>query len=277
VRYGLTLPIGGACSDPAFLVDLAETAEASGWDGLFLEDYVLFQGDAAAPACDPWVALAAIAVRTKRIILGTKVTPLSRRRPWNVARQAAAIDHLSNGRMVLGVGLGDVGDHVVRDASFTSFGEETSSVVRAEMLDEALEIICGLWTGQPFEYAGRHYSIGQVTFLPAPTQRPRIPVWVGGGYPHRGPTERAARWDGSFLYRADGGDLQPEDVAAIRLAAGDKPFDISVGIGREGDPKAQRHRVARLADAGATWATRYVRASDADTMRRAVEEVPLVT
>jgi alkanesulfonate monooxygenase SsuD/methylene tetrahydromethanopterin reductase-like flavin-dependent oxidoreductase (luciferase family) len=275
VRYGLTLPVGGACSDPEFLVDLAELAEAVGWDGVFLEDYVVFQGDPAAPTCDPWVALAAIAVRTKRIVLGTKVTPLSRRRPWNVARQATTIDHLSEGRMVLGVGLGDVGDHVVRDASFTSFGEETNSARRAEMLDESLEIISGLWTAEPFEYTGRHYSIGRVTFLPLPKQRPRIPIWVGGGYPNRGPTERAARWDGSILYRADGGDLQPEDVSAIRRAAGDKPYDISISLGHDGNPEAERDRLTRLADAGATWATVYIPASDADTMRRAVERLPL--
>jgi alkanesulfonate monooxygenase SsuD/methylene tetrahydromethanopterin reductase-like flavin-dependent oxidoreductase (luciferase family) len=140
------------CGDPRFLVELAERAEAAGWDGVFLEDYVVFQGDPRAPTCDSWVALAGMAARTKSVVLGTSVTPLARRRPWVVARQAAAIDQLSEGRMVLGAGLGDVGDHVGRDASFTHFHEELDARRRARMLDEALEIIAGLWIGEPFSF-----------------------------------------------------------------------------------------------------------------------------
>lgn len=98
-------------------------AEEVGWDGVFLEDYICFQGDPVAPTCDPWVALAAIAVRTRRVRLGTMVTPISRRRPWKLAWEVLGIDRLSGGRMVLGVGLGDTGEHVVGDASFSSFAE----------------------------------------------------------------------------------------------------------------------------------------------------------
>jgi alkanesulfonate monooxygenase SsuD/methylene tetrahydromethanopterin reductase-like flavin-dependent oxidoreductase (luciferase family) len=78
---------------------LAERAEGAGWDGVLLEDYVWYQGDAAIPTCDVFAALIAIAVRTSRIRLATCVTSLSRRRPWNVARLAAAIDQFSDGRM----------------------------------------------------------------------------------------------------------------------------------------------------------------------------------
>jgi len=124
MRYGLALPTGGECGDPRFLVELAVLGERSGWDGVFLEDYVLFQGAADAPTCDTWAVLAALAVRTERVLLGTMVTPLARRRPWVVARQAAAVDQLSGGRMVLGVGLGDTGGSIVSDASFTHFREE---------------------------------------------------------------------------------------------------------------------------------------------------------
>jgi alkanesulfonate monooxygenase SsuD/methylene tetrahydromethanopterin reductase-like flavin-dependent oxidoreductase (luciferase family) len=117
VRYGLALPTGGECGDPRFLLELVERAEAAGWEGVFPEDYVLYQGDRAAPTTPTWPVLAAAAVRTKAVVLGVEVTPLTRRRPWNVAREVAAVDQLSEGRAVLGVGLGDVGDHVAADAS----------------------------------------------------------------------------------------------------------------------------------------------------------------
>ena len=275
MRYGLTLPTGGVCGDPVLLVELGERAEAAGWDGVFLEDYVVFQGDPAAPTCDAWAALAAMAVTTERVVLGTKVTPLARRRPWIVARQAAAVDRLSGGRMVFGAGLGDVGDHVGRDASFTHFGEETDAARRAAILDEALEVVAGLWSGAPFAYRGDRFTIEEVTFLPTPVQRPRIPIWIGGGYPRKGPSERAARWDGSMLYRARGDELEPGDVAAIRAAAGDRPYDIMVGVSRAPDPEAERHRLRALVAAGATWLSEYLPASDADTMRYAVDRGPL--
>jgi alkanesulfonate monooxygenase SsuD/methylene tetrahydromethanopterin reductase-like flavin-dependent oxidoreductase (luciferase family) len=275
VRYSLTLPVGGACADPEFLVDLAVRAEEAGWDGVFLEDYVLFHGKPTSATCDPWIALAAIAVRTSRLVLGTRVTPLARRRPWIVARQAAAIDQLSGGRMVFGAGLGDVGDHVIRDASFANFGEQPDPAVRAEMLDEGLDIIAGLWGGKPFAFSGSHYILDQVTFAPTPVQRPRIPIWIGGGYPHPGPTRRAARWDGSMLYRADGGQLQVSDVGSIRAAAGDRRYEISVGMERDATRREEVKRLAALESAGATWATEYIRASSRATMIEAVARGPV--
>ncbi len=275
VRHAVTLPTGGPCADPRVLVDLAERAEAAGWDGVFLEDYVVFQGNPAAPTCDAWVALAAIAVRTTRIVIGTRVTPLARRRPWVVARQAAAIDQLSGGRMVLGAGLGDTGEHVVSDASFTHFGEERDPRRRAAILDEALEVIAGLWTGEPFAFRGAHFQVDGVTFRPPPVQQPRIPIWIGGGYPVPGPTARAARWDGSMLYRADGRPLEPEDVRAMRAAAGDRPHDVSVGVDRGADLDAERARLATLIEAGATWTAEYVPVTDAPAMGAAVDRGPL--
>lgn len=274
MRHCLTLPTGGPCADPRFLVDLGVRAEASGWDGVFLEDYVLFQGDSRAPTCDPWVALAALAVRTERVRLGTKVTPLARRRPWIVARQAAAIDQLSNGRMILGAGLGDLGDHVIRDASFSQFGEAAAPAVRAAMLDESLEVIAGLWTGEPFSFDGAHLHIDEVTFLPTPVQRPRIPIWIGGGYPIPGPTARAARWDGSMLYAADGKALQPPDITAIRAAATMPDYDISVSAPASGDPATDAERLHALGAAGATWASVSVQVQDPEEMRRVVERGP---
>ncbi len=273
MKCGLALPTGGECGDPRFLVDLAVLAEDSGWDGVFVEDYVCFQGDSATPNCDPWVALAGIAVRTQRVKLGTMVTPLSRRRPQNVARETAGIDQLSNGRMVLGVGLGDTGEHVVGDTSFTSFGEVTDPHTRAEMLDEALDIVAGLLTGEPFGYNGTHYQVREVTFQPPPVQRPRVPIWVGGGYPHPGPTRRATRWDGSCLYHARTHDFRPEDIRALRKAAGDRPYDVCIG-GRERRDDDVDY-LPEMAAAGVTWWTEYVPAADRATMTEAVRRGPL--
>jgi alkanesulfonate monooxygenase SsuD/methylene tetrahydromethanopterin reductase-like flavin-dependent oxidoreductase (luciferase family) len=278
--YGLYLPIGGECGDPRFVVELAQLAEAAGWDGVFLEDYIVYQGGMDEPTCDPWVALAAIAVTTRSLRLGTAVTPLARRRPWKVAREAAAVDQLSDGRMILGVGLGDVGDSIISDASFTHFGEVTDRRTRAEMLDEGLEVITGLWSGQPFEYRGKHFTVQRVTFAPTPVQTPRIPIWVGGAYPNRGPMRRAARWDGSMLYKQapdDGeADMTPDDVRAVRDLAGAKPYDIAVGgRARRDDWDSERDWIAAMERAGATWWGEWIPPADRETMRAAVRRGPL--
>jgi alkanesulfonate monooxygenase SsuD/methylene tetrahydromethanopterin reductase-like flavin-dependent oxidoreductase (luciferase family) len=276
VRYGLALPTGGECGDPRFLVELAERAEAAGWDGVFPEDYVLYQGDRAMPTCPTWPVLAAIAVRTTRVVLGVEVTPLTRRRPWNVAREVAAVDQLSEGRAVLGVGLGDTGEHVVGDASFTAFGEERDPRRRGEMLDEALEIVAGLWTGEPFSFSGEHFTVEEVTFLPRPVQRPRPPIWVGGGYPHRKPVERALRWDGACLYNAKHGYLPPEAVADLRARAGDRPWTLAVGGSpRRDDWDEEREHIAAIRDAGADWWIEWAKPDDRDTMRAVADRGPL--
>jgi alkanesulfonate monooxygenase SsuD/methylene tetrahydromethanopterin reductase-like flavin-dependent oxidoreductase (luciferase family) len=280
MKYGLSLPTGGECGDPTFLVELARSAEEAGWDGLFLEDYVCYQGDPVAPTCDTWTVLAAIAMQTRQVVLGSSVTPLSRRRPWNVARQVAVVDQLSGGRAVLGVGLGDTGEAVVNDASLARFGEELDTRRRAEMLDESLEIIAGLWSGKKLDFKGRHYAVDGITFAPLPVQRPRVPIWVGGGYPNKGPVARALRWDGSILYKdthsGQSEDMTPEDVRTLRELAGDRPFDIAVGGDhRSGDPEEARAHVAAMAEAGATWWIEWVPPADRATMRAAVDRGPV--
>jgi alkanesulfonate monooxygenase SsuD/methylene tetrahydromethanopterin reductase-like flavin-dependent oxidoreductase (luciferase family) len=243
---------------------------------LFLEDYVCYQGDPAEPTCNTWIALAAIATRTERIRLGTEVTPLTRRRPWNVAREAAGIDQLSGGRMILGVGLGDAGEAIGADASLVRFGEQADAQKRGEMLDEGLEIIAGLWTGEPFSFRGKHFQIEEVTFVPRPVQQPRIPIWIGGGYPNPGPTRRAARWDGSCLYKETHGgaweNMTPEDVRALRVAAGDRTYTVAVGgSGRSDDWEAEREHIRTVAAAGADWWIEWVPPGDRETMVGCVE------
>ena len=271
MQYGVALPTGGECGDPTFLVELAESAERTGWEGVFLEDYICYQGDPAAPTCDTWTALAAIAMRTTRVILGIEVVSLTRRRPWKVAREALTVDRLSEGRLVVGVGIGDNGD-----PGYTHFGEELDLRVRAEMLDEGLMILDGLWRAEPFSFRGKHFRIDEVTFLPPPVQKPRIPIWIGGGYPNPRAVERALRWDGSCMYRRDGGPLRGDDVRELRRLAGDRPWTQAVGGSprREDVDEELEHR-RDVAAGGAEWWVEWVEPGDRETMRAAVERGPL--
>lgn len=285
MRYAINLPNGGAWGDARTLGELARLAEESGWDGVFLEDYIIWQGHHDVPTSDPWIALAAMAMQTRRVRLGTMVTALPRRRPWKVARETVTLDHLSNGRVILGVGIGDTGVYI-DDPSISNFGEVTDARTRGRMLDEALAVLVGLWSGEPFGYTGEFYRVNQVTFLPRPAQTPRIPIWIGGGFPLKGPTQRALHWDGSCMYRhpVGGADeaFTPENVRALRAMAeqarGTAPFDIAVGGGQRGDDwDKERALIKSLADAGATWWVEYVPPSigDLDAARACVARGPL--
>lgn len=283
MRYALSLPNGGAWGDPRTLAELAHLAEESAWDGVFLEDYIVWQSQHNVPTYDPWITLAAMATRTKRIRLGTNVTPLARRRPWKVAREAVTLDLLSNGRITLGVGLGDTGEAVGSDVSFTHFGEVTDARRRAQMLDEALEVIVGLWSGEPFSYDGTYYQVKEVQFVPRPAQTPRIPIWVGGGWPLKGPTQRAARWDGSRLYKHHADAMTPEDVRALRAVVQHQRgsvegYDIAVsGSQRRPDREEERARIRSLAEAGASWCAEYLppNVGDLETVRASIAREPL--
>ena len=258
MRYGVFLPPFGPCADLATLTALAADAEEAGWDGFFLWDDIT-TGD-PMPVADPWIAMAAIAVRTRTLRLGATVTPLPRRRPWKVAREAITLDHLSQGRLIVGVGLG------ISHSEFDDLGEETDLKVRGAMLDEGLDILAGLWSGEPFQYEGTHYHIRKAQFLPRPVQTPRIPIWVGGSWPLKAPFRRAARWDGVFPLGRDLSlteQLAPEDVQGIlsivheqRAQAGleDKPIDVvHCGLSSGTDQQADRVLAQTYADVGVTW------------------------
>jgi alkanesulfonate monooxygenase SsuD/methylene tetrahydromethanopterin reductase-like flavin-dependent oxidoreductase (luciferase family) len=277
----LNLALSGIDGDIHRLIEFAVLAEEAGWDGLSLEDYIVYPTHPRRVTYDPWLAFAAIALRTERLRLAVLVTPLARRRPWKVAREAVTLDHLSNGRLILGVGLGDGGA-----PDFGGFEEVTDARQRAVLLDEALDVIVGLWRGEPFSHHGAHYQVHDVTFLPTPVQRPRIPIWVGGGWPLRGPTRRAARWDGSCLYKeagaGTGGDLTADDVRALkadidRYRTTPAPFDIATGGTTPGDDPAQaRAHIVPLAEAGATWWNELVMPGTRgpDEVRRRIEQGP---
>lgn len=281
MRYAVEFPNAGPCADPRVAAELAVLAEESGWDGVFLEDYVTHHYARDVPTGDPWVTLAAMAVRTERVVLATAVTPLSRRRPWVVARQSTSIDQLSGGRFVLGAGLGDT-----NDPGFAACGEPVDPRTRAAMLDEALTILDGLWSGQPFAFQGAHYRLDEVTFLPTPDQRSRVPVWIGGGYPREAVVRRALRWDGSCMYhesRPSGEwvDMSPEDVRALRARVDAErgtgaAYDIVLGGRERGeDLDTERAHLAAIATAGATWWAEYVPVADPTVMRQKVTRGPL--
>lgn len=192
MQYGVYLPNFGPFGQVNMLASLAQEAEHAGWHGFFIWDHIN-RPAAMGPVADPWVALAAITARTANIRIGALVTPLPRRRPWKLARETVSIDHLSNGRLIFSAGIGSG-----RVIEWGDLGEENDAKVRAAMLDEGLEILSGLWSGSPFSFSGQHYQVKDVQFLPKTKQQPRIPVWIGGYWPHLAPLKRAARWDGAF-------------------------------------------------------------------------------
>ncbi len=247
MKYGFVLPYG----DAQIAADFAHEAEQASWDGFFVWEPVW--------GWDAWILLTAAAMRTQRIKLGTMLTPISRVRPWELASKTVTLDHLSHGRVILSVGLGAI------DTGFAEFGEVTDRKKRAELVDEGLDILTGLWRGQPFNYDGQHYHIKETHFfpLPPPVQQPRIPIWVVGAWPRERSMQRALRYDG-LLPNVMGGDgkirdMTPEDVRAMHDYANanrseSTPFDIVVEGHTPGDsPDQAAETVRSWAAAGATW------------------------
>jgi alkanesulfonate monooxygenase SsuD/methylene tetrahydromethanopterin reductase-like flavin-dependent oxidoreductase (luciferase family) len=256
MRFSLTTGAAGAGLDPRSLAELAALAERSGWDGFFLEDYLVYQGRLDTPTYDPWVCLSAIAMATTRIRIGTTVTPVSRRRPWKLAAEAASVDQLSNGRLILGVGAG-----VPCDADFAAVGEPGDRRVLAARLDEGLEILAALWTGEPVIFEGAHYRVDGLRLAARPVQRPRIPIWIGGDLLVPAVRRRIARWGGCCAYKGpigeDHGAITPDDVRELRDLVAQQHgsaghFDMKVSGPDDPD------EIAALAAAGATWWGRWV-------------------
>jgi alkanesulfonate monooxygenase SsuD/methylene tetrahydromethanopterin reductase-like flavin-dependent oxidoreductase (luciferase family) len=244
IRYGVYLPPFGPFGDPAVLVELAVRAEAAGWDGVFLWDHVVTE---AMPIVDCWSTLAAIATATERVLLGPMVTPLARRRPWIVARQAATVSRLSAGRLVFGAGLGSD-----ESGDFSRFGDPVDPGVRAELLDEGLAVAEAMWAGRAYRSA--RIDIAETEPNPYP-----IPVWLASTTGRPQVLRRAARHDGIFP-NPESHTPRPEEVAdlvaAVRAAGppADRPFDVAVpGNASQAWPEQPRIDLAGLAEAGMTW------------------------
>ena len=265
MRHGIYLPPIGSFGDAHALIELAVATEEAGWDGFFLWDHVHYEP--TAPLVDAWITLSAIAASTSRIRLGPLVTPLPRRRAWKVAREAVTLDHLSRGRLVLGVGLGIDFWH-----EFSSFGGEASDDIgRARLLDDGIEIITRLWSGESVSYRGRSLTVEGAQFLPPPVQQPRIPIWSAALWPpaRLGPVRRAARCDGVMPFT--GAAMSPAAAGEVRRAVGgergNEDFDLCVwGAADEADA---------FEAAGVTWLLQAVGPDDsADDMRQLIDAGP---
>jgi alkanesulfonate monooxygenase SsuD/methylene tetrahydromethanopterin reductase-like flavin-dependent oxidoreductase (luciferase family) len=207
MRQGVFFPAFDGVADPNRLAELAVSAESAGWDGIFLWDHLLYDGG-VTKILDPYISLAAIAAATSTIQLGPMVTPLIRRRPQIVARQAVTLDLLSHGRLILGFGIGDDGEV----GELSRFGEITDAAVRGEALSEGLEVLTGLLSGEPVRHAGERYTIDDVTFQPTAARAGGIPIWLAARWPNIAPLRRAAHYNGVFVISMNDAD----DVAQLR-------------------------------------------------------------
>jgi hypothetical protein len=247
MKYGVVLPFG----DARTAADFAYEAEQAGWDGFFVWEPVW--------GVDAWVALTAAAMRTERIKLGTMLSPVSRMRPWKLASETATLDNLSGGRVILSVGLGAV------DTGFEEFGEATDRKTRAGLMDEGLDVLNGLWSGQPFEYKGKYYWIKPTEFQPPdpPIQQPRIPIWVVGAWRRMKSMRRVLNYDGLLPHvMTSQGEFQDVTPNAIREMKAfideyrtlDTPFDIVMEGETPGDDPEESSAIIRVwQNAGVTW------------------------
>ncbi|MEQ8234099.1 MAG: LLM class flavin-dependent oxidoreductase [Gammaproteobacteria bacterium] len=261
MRYAVYAPNFNDYGEPARLVELACAAEAAGWDGFFVWDHLAFEPDGRLPVADATVVLAAIAQATARVRFGAMITPVARRRPWKLFKEIATLDHLSGGRVHLGIGLGEP-----PELEFAAFGEPAGGRARAARLDEGMAIVDPLMRGEAVMHQGDCYEV-ETRLAPATLQQPRVPVWVAATLPARAGVRRAARWDGIFPLRVPASAaadvdssvdwsawwLAPDELAALvaelRTLRGDLDgFDV-IASGRAAAPAA----AAAMAAAGATW------------------------
>ncbi|MGA3354151.1 MAG: LLM class flavin-dependent oxidoreductase [Acidimicrobiales bacterium] len=243
MHRALFLPAFDGLADPDRLVELAVRAEAAGWDGFFLWDHLLY-AEPVRDILDPYVCLGAIAQATSRIMLGPMVTPLVRRRPAVVARQAVTLELLSHGRLVLGFGIGDDGGP---GGELSAFGETLDAVARGRALSEGLEVLTGLLSGEKVHHQGEVYRAMDVSFLPTPSRTGGIPIWLAARWPNRAPIRRAARYQGVVVIQM----THSADVAKLREQLGEagadlEHFDVVVVANDEYDDRA-------WAEVGVTW------------------------
>ncbi len=246
-RYGLYIPNYGPLAEPSIMIKLARLAEEKGWEGIFLWDHI--PTDSSKKAYDPWLLLSLVALNTEKMRIGTTVTPLARRRPQKVVKEVVTLDHISNGRFTLGIGLGG-------RKEFEAYGESFRLKPTAEKLDESIEILRLLWSGEPVEFIGKHYQI-KAQHSPTPIQK-QVPIWVGGNWPNKAPFRRAARHQGVFPLKAgDGYGMTPQDykdiLNYIEKHGGDLTnYDVVMTVYSEGDPEKDRW-MEKFREEGVNW------------------------
>lgn len=255
IKYGIVTPnIGKFYGSIDNLVNISQKMETAGWHGHFIWDWILGSKDPIHQIADPWIALTAMASRTKKIKLGTTITPIPRRRPWKLARETVSLDRFSKGRLILGVGLG-----FPPEEEFAAFGEESDIKIRAKKMDEGLDVLLGLWSGKKFSYNGEYYKIDNVTFLPKALQTPRIPIWGAGTWPYKKPFIRSAKLDG--VVPLDNDDFIPTPKTLLEIISFIKEhrpnmrnFDIVASVSTIGiDSQKREELLSEYIDVGATW------------------------
>lgn len=189
---------------------------------------------------------------------------LPRRQPWELAAQTVAVDHLSSGRLILGVGSGAAGDPAI-----TTAGTPPTAPQRAAQLDEGLQVLTALWTGTAVHHHGRYYRIDGLRLPATPVQQPRIPIWAGGDLRQPAVRHRLTQWDGACVYRERALDpADARDIAALIHATGRDVagYDIKVS----GNPD----QLADFAVAGATWWGRWIPPGHPDEARKIITAGP---
>lgn len=253
MRFGFVVPFSTELEFAA----LAALGERSGWDAVLTWEAVWRH--------DAWSTLAAAAVSTSAIRLGTLLTPAGRYRPWDLAARVGSVDRLSGGRVTMCVGLGAPNDN------WLAFEPDEGRAVRAAKLDESLDVWAGLLAGQPFEYCGNHFRVRPTSELnpPLPVQRPHPPVWVVGmlvpGRTRQPSLARAARWQGILPAVAGGEadsrltlDALAEIVGRLQTLRADAGlpwagYDVVVEGDSHGGFGSVRPPVSAWVEAGATW------------------------
>jgi alkanesulfonate monooxygenase SsuD/methylene tetrahydromethanopterin reductase-like flavin-dependent oxidoreductase (luciferase family) len=245
MRYGVILP-GGTAPEQ---LELARSAERAGWDGVFVWE--------ATYGVDAWSLLAAMAVATERVKLGTLLSPLPWRRPWKLASQVATVDQLSGGRAIVTVGLGACPDMLLGTR------EETDRRERAARMDEGIDLMRTLWSGGR-SYHGKYYDFaedrdGALVDVGRPVQE-RLPIWVVGAWPKAKSMRRAARCEGVIPeYYLDGGrEPVADDVRELRAWLAEHGAGPDIDVIAEGETPAEDRaaaaaQVAERAEAGCTW------------------------
>lgn len=250
MKHAIFLPPFDGLADVERMADLAVLAEGSGWDGFFVWDHLRY----ASPVrdiLDPYVCLAVMAARTSRITLGPMVTPLIRRRPQVVARQAVALDRLSKGRLVMGFGIGD--DYP--GGELACFGELTDAAERGRALNEGIAIFQGLVSGKEVNITGKFCRAQEVAFQPTAYRTDGIPVWTAGRWPNPAPIRRAAQHDGMMVIQL----TEPEQVDVLKAKLVEAGADLDhfdiVLWGQRDEKMVHREdeRYAQWAQAGVTW------------------------
>lgn len=272
INYGVALPYVSARA----VADLCRLAEEAGWDGCFVGDAIWCE--------DPLIGLAAAATVTSRIRLGTLVTPVPLRRPWKLASESLALDHLSQGRLTLGLGMGAtwMGWHAFPD-------EVTDTRQRAAMLDETIDLLTLFYRREPFDYDGQHYhlrltALDVMHYPPRPVQQPRIPLWCVGIWPRQKSMRRVLKCDGIIVEKLnDQGKAQEitaADIAGIRDYIAqhrslDTPFDIITDGNTAGMDRAQQQAYLQpLFAAGLTWWVEGLWEETADTAMHRIQAGP---